>query len=261
MIAFCEAPADFRITAGLVDRVLREQGPAWVTDNFESPDVIRTWQPDVFGRAYFDLHDLNRYMDRLGIRSIRGHFNGRSGGPGGSMTRKALVIARALSKQTPGEPIDAVVLVWDTDQQREERPAGVAIARDEARSWVPFQIVCGFPDPEREAWVLAGFDPCDDLERSFLDELHRDLGFSPVVHAVRLRDPDDGALRSIKRVLRKLTGDDSSREERCWIETALDTLRARGADTGLAAFLDEIEHVLLPLLDPGAAERRLRESR
>jgi len=103
--------------------------------------------------------------------------------------------------------------------------------------------------------VLAGFDPCDAAEQSLLDELHRNLGFSPVLHAVQLRDPDDGALRSIKRVLRELIGDVPDREERCWTEPALATLRALGVETGLAAFLKEIEDVLLSLLDPGAGNR------
>ncbi len=258
LVAFCEAPADFRLASGLVDRVLRESGPPWVVDNLASPDVIRTWQPDGFGRAYFDIHDLNQYMDALHVRSVRGHFNGRPGGAGGSMARKAFLIARALSKQMPDAPIDAVVLIWDTDQQRDERPEGVETARHEARQWASFRIVCGFPDPEREAWVLAGFDPCDDVERARLDELCRDLGFSPVLQAVRLRDKNAGALRNIKRVLHVLTGHTPDREERCWIEPSLPMLRARGTDTGLAAFLEEIDAVLLPLLDPGAAGHRLR---
>jgi hypothetical protein len=250
LVAFCEAPADFRVASGLVDRVLRESGPPWVVDNFESPEVIRTWQPDGFGRTHFDIHDLNRYMDELHLRSVRGHFNGRPGGAGGSMARKAFLIARALSKKVPDEPIDAIVLIWDTDQQRDERPEGVEAARDEARRWAPFQIVCGFPDPEREAWVLAGFDPCDDAERARLEELHHDLGFSPVHHAHRLRDKNAGAPRNIKRMLRVLTGNDPGREERCWTEPSLATLRARGTHTGLAAFIEEIDAVLLPLLDP-----------
>jgi len=252
LVAFCEAPADFRLAAGLVDRVLGESGPAWVVDNLESPDVIRTWQPDGFGRGYFDVHDLNRYMDELRVRSVRGHFNGRSGGAGGSMARKAFLIVRALCKKVPDEPIDAVVLLWDADQQRGERPEAVAAARNEARRWAPFQIVCGFPDPEREAWVLAGFEPCNDAERQRLDELRRDLGFSPVDHAVRLRDKNAGSLRDIKRVLRVLTGNDRDREERCWSEPSLATLRTRGADTGLAGFLEQLDTILLPLLDPGA---------
>ena len=153
------------------------------------------------------------------------------------MARKAFLIARALSKKAPAKPINAVVVLWDADQQRGERPEGVAAARDEARRWAPFQIVCGFPDPEREAWVLAGFDPCNDTERQRLDELRRDLGFSPVDHAVRLRDKNAGSLRDIKRVLRVLTGADRAREEQCWSEPPLATLRTRGAATGLAGFL------------------------
>jgi hypothetical protein len=43
-------------------------------------------------------------------------------------------------------------------------------------------------------------------------------------------------------------GGDLSREERCWTEPALETLRARGANIGLEAFLDEIETILVPLL-------------
>jgi hypothetical protein len=256
LVAFCESPADFRLVSGLVDRMLRESGPTWVVDNLESPDVIRTWQPDGRGRGYFDLHKLNEYMDELPVRSVRGHFNGRPGGAGGSMARKAFLIVRALSKKVSSEPIDAIVLLWDTDQQRGERPEAVAAARDEARRWAPFQIVCGFPDPEREAWVLAGFDPCDDAERQRLDELRRDLGFSPVDQAQRLRDKSDGALRNIKRVLRVLTSDDRDREERCWTESSLATLRARGTDSGLVAFLDELDTVLRRLLDPKTAEHR-----
>jgi hypothetical protein len=201
----------------------------------------------VFGKAHFDIHALNRYVDHLGIRGVRGHFNGRPGGFGGTMARKAFLVVRALNRMAPNEPIDAVVLVWDTDQQREERPQAVAAARDEARRWDEFKIVCGFPDPESEAWVLAGFEPCDDDERTCLDELQRELGFSPVLHAVRLRGTN-GHLRDIKRVLRELTGDDHGREERCWTEPPLETLRARGTDSGLTALLDEVEAILAPLL-------------
>ena len=43
LIAFCEAPADFRLVSGLVDRVLRESGPTWVVDLLDTPDAVRTW--------------------------------------------------------------------------------------------------------------------------------------------------------------------------------------------------------------------------
>jgi hypothetical protein len=256
LIAFCEAPGDFRVMSGLVDRVLREAGPTWVIDNLDTPEVVRTWQIDGLGNNFINIHYLNEYTDQLRgrglhVRTVRGHFNGRPGEPGSAMARKAFQIAEALSRHTPHDPINGVVLVWDTDDEQRERPLGVKAARDEARLWATFQIVCGFPDPEREAWVLAGFDPCHPTEQQRLDELHRELGFSPVHHAVRLRDKSPGALRDIKRVLTVLTGDDTDREARCWIEPPLATLHERGAATGLSAFLDELRAVLPTLLGGG----------
>jgi hypothetical protein len=246
LIAFCEAPADFRMTGGLVDRVLRGSGPTWVAENLEAPEVIRTWQPDGFGRAYFDLHKLDEYVDRLTVRVPHGHFGGTPGGAGALMARTVFWIVRTVHRGAPDDPIEAVVLVWDGDSQSEQRSAGVETAREEARAWAPFRIVCGFPDPEREAWVLAGFEPCDEGERARLDELQRELGFSPVLDAVRLRGRR-GDPRDIKRILRELTADDHEREERCWTDPPLEVLRARGAATGLTAFLDEIEAILIPL--------------
>jgi hypothetical protein len=253
LVAFCEAPADFRLASGLVDRVLRESGPAWVADNLDTPGVVRNWHPASAERDYYDLHQMNHHADDLRkrgrhVRRVRGHFNGRPGEPGGAMARKAFLLVEALNRSMPDDPIDAVVLLWDTDEQQAERPEGVKAARDEAGQWAQFQMVCGFPDPEREAWLLAGFDPCDDTEQQVLDDLHRDLGFSPVVHAVRLRDKAGGALRNIKRVLGALIGDDLAREARCWLEPPLAMLRERGLDTGLSAFLDELDAVLPALL-------------
>lgn len=248
LVAFCEAPGDFRLTSGLVDRVLRESGPSWVADNLEAPEVIRVWRPDGLGRAYFDLHKLDEYVKWFGVRVPHGHFGGRSGDAGALMARTVFRIVRALQGKDSDEPIECAVLVWDGDAQLQDRLSGVKMARDEAHRWASFQIICGFPDPEREAWVLAGFDPGDEDERTCLEALQRELEFSPVLHAVRLRAKEDGNRRNIKRVLSELTGGDPAREERCWTETALATLRARGRDTGLAAFLDEIEAVLVPLL-------------
>jgi hypothetical protein len=249
LVAFCEGSADFRLVSGLIDRVLRESGPPWVGDSLETPEVIRTLRPDGFGREYFDLHKLDEYVVRLGVRAPHGHFDGRPGGAGALMARTVFWIARALHRREPDEPLEAVVLVWDVDTQPEERPSGVEAAREEARRWAPFQIICGFPDPEREAWVLAGFEPCSDGERACLDRLRAELGFSPVLDAVRLRG-GNGDLRDIKRVLGELTSEDHDREERCWTETALETLRARGAASGLAAFLNEVEAILVPLFGP-----------
>ena len=121
-------------------------------------------------------------------------------------------------------------------------------ARNEARAWARFQIVCGFPDPEREVWVLAGFDPCNDQEQQRLDDLQKALGFSPVHRASQLRDKARGAPRNIKRVLQELIGDDLEREAQCWTAPPLETLRQRGIDTGLTAFLAELDTALRRIL-------------
>jgi hypothetical protein len=58
----------------------------------------------------------------------------------------------------------------------------------------------------------------------------------------------DNATRSPKRVLRELCGGDADRERCCWRETLLATLRDRGAENGLGAFLDEVRTLLAVLI-------------
>jgi len=48
--------------------------------------------------------------------------------------------------------------------------------------------------------------------------------------------------------LDRLTDDDVMREGPCWRETPLEQLRQRGRETGLAAYLSEVEQRLVPLL-------------
>lgn len=99
----------------------------------------------------------------------------------------------------------------------------------------------------REAWVLAGFDPQSQDERDRLDNERQQLGFDPNLRAHLLTAADESAKRSAKRVLARLTGGDWDREEQCWTQAALATLRERGAGSGLADFLDEIVERLVPL--------------
>jgi hypothetical protein len=44
-----------------------------------------------------------------------------------------------------------------------------------------------------------------------------------------------------------LTDGNHEREEKCWKDTALATLRERGEETMLKNYLDEVESSLLPL--------------
>jgi hypothetical protein len=246
LVAFCEARADFEVAADLVDRVLRDRGPDWVTDTLDAaPDAIRSWHGDGDGRAFFVLRDLTKYVDALNVRVPHGHFSGKPGAADAVMGRTALAIVRALVKQ--GAEVDAVLVIRDLDDQPARR-TGLEEARDEAQHWAPFRIVVGCANPKREAWVLCGFEPETPDEHRHLADLRRELGFQPHTHAHQLDAKNEQAKRSAKRVLHILTGGDREREQRCWNEAPLDGLRDRGAGCGLGDYLDEIERHILPLL-------------
>ncbi len=120
----------------------------------------------------------------------------------------------------------------------------MAGARTEARSWATFEIVLGCANPMREAWVLAGFEPGSDNERGRLDAGRRELGFSPSEQAHRLDAKDERAKLSAKRVLGLLVNGDLERASRCWLETSLETLRARGEERGLREYLEEVHQLV-----------------
>jgi len=246
LVAFCEARADFEIASDLVDRVLRDRGPGWVADALDvAPDAVRSWHGDGDGRTFFVLRDVAKYVDALDVRAPHEHFSGRPGAADAVMGRTALAIVRALAKRGAG--VDAVLMIRDLDDQP-ARQTGLGQARDEAQRWAPFRIIVGCANPNREAWVLCGFEPETPDEHGDLAELRRELGFQPHTHAHQLDAKNEQAKRSAKRVLYALTGGDREREQRCWNEAPLDTLRDRGAGCGLCHYLDEIEHHLLPLL-------------
>jgi hypothetical protein len=248
-LVFCEARADFEIVAALVDRLLQDEGPPWLRDLFEDhPDLVqevRSWMADE-DRPFFDLHQVKHCAPRLGVRVPHGHFDGRPGNSGALMARTAFLVAREIARR--GASLDAVLLVWDMDDEGQARRAGLNQAREEALRVVSFKIVLGCPDPMREAWVLAGFDPATDQERARLEDERRELGFSPCEHAQRLTATNEQARRHPKRVLHALTGGARDREARCWTAAPLEKLRARGHSTGLRAFLDEVAQTVLPLV-------------
>lgn len=251
LLLFCEARADSETVQALVERVFREEGPDWLRELLEgTPEVARNfldWVRDGSeGPTFFDLHKLSSYVSRLGIRVPQGHFRGEPGSPGALMARTAFRVARELVQR--GERIDGVLLVWDMDDQGQDRRMGLTQARDEARPLVSFMLVLGCPDPMREAWGLAGFDPETDGESACLEALRQELGFHPCREAQRLDAKKEHARRSPKRVLDVLTDSDRQREVRCWTEAPLSLLRERGQASGLTAFLEEAATRLLPLL-------------
>ncbi|MRG92728.1 hypothetical protein [Polyangium spumosum] len=246
LLVVCEAPEDFVVTTCIVDRTLRETETDWLRDLFEHAlDEQRSWVSLDPGCPFLDWHHLDETAKRLGVRPQRGHFGGRPGAPDALATRKALAILHALRKQ--GRPISVGVLIRDIDKQP-EREDGIKQAREEAAARDPgLRVVLGLPDPELEAWLLAGFDPEDAAEETRLADCKRDLGLDPRTSAHDLRATHDQDRRSVKRVLTLLTGDDRERRAKCYEDAPLSTLHARGQRSGLTTFLDEVRSKVLPL--------------
>jgi hypothetical protein len=193
------------------------------------------------------LHRTYTAATARGIRRRQGYFNGAPAAPGALMLYTATQIVRDLRRGAPEEPW-ALVLVWDADTQGPQRSEGLSQSRAEAEALLSVgdAIVVGIAERNREAWVLAGFEPETPEELRRLADVRRLLGFWPNEAPELLAAQDDRAERHAKPVLRALTDGDPVREARCWEATGLDTLQRRGQGCGLAAFLDEVRERLVP---------------
>jgi hypothetical protein len=205
-----------------------------------APEAIRTYEPE---NSFFLIKRLAHYSRELDARVPHGHFAGEPGAADAVVGRTAFAIVRALRKR--GE-IHAAILLRDLDKAPDRR-IGLEQARNEASGWAKFRIVLGCASIMREAWVLVGFEPETEDEARRLADMRSELGFSPTAKAHELTSNNKQAPRSPKRVLHCLTLGDLDRERRCWGVTALETLRERSGNTGLAEFLDEVERELVPL--------------
>ena len=206
-------------------------------------------------RRYRGLGDQAPYLKCSSVKEIarrrrvvvHGFVGGEPRKPDAAMAEKALALL-AMSEAPP----DAVILTRDTDKEPARRD-GYDQAR-RARHW-PFAVIIGVAETKRECWILAGYEPRDDAERESLSRERKALGFDPRSSAEQLTASEKGARRDAKRVLDALTGGDPDREDACLEEPPLALLRQRGAKTGLALYLQELEERLVPLFDPSAKPR------
>lgn len=245
----CEADADRRAATLLSDRVLRE------TIEWISPETLP------YLRRYRGLGDQDPYLKCSSVKEIasrrrvvvHGFVGGEPRKPDAAMAERALVLL-ATSETPPG----AVILTRDTDKERARRD-GYDQARG-AQRW-PFAVIIGVAETKRECWILAGYEPRDDAEREILSRERTELGFDPLSSAEQLTASERGARRDAKRVLDALTGGDPDREDACLEEPPLALLRQRGANTGLASYLQEIEDRLVPLFDPSVTPTAHHQAR
>jgi hypothetical protein len=232
-----EAEADFHTATELADRVLVE-AIDWLDEEMLADQ--REWVAQEASGRRLTWKAIPQLARDAGIR-VHGHFDGEPGMPDAAAARRAI-----LYLLTAVPDLKAVLLIRDQDDQP-ERWAGLEQARSQGRSGVV--IVVGVAVVERECWVISGYDPQGETESARLEQERKKLGFDPRERSHELTAcKNDLALRSPKRVLRELSGDDRDRERRCWRETALLTLRERGGENGLAAYLQEVRERLAGLI-------------
>ena len=232
----CEAHADFETATDLADRVFIESVDWLETDMLEHQ---RKWCGTDNGGTFLKWSAVRSMAKEHGLR-VQGHFGECPAAPDAQAARRALRLLRLLCV-----PMHGVLLIRDDDGDARRRQ-GLEQARSEYSEKVP--IVIGLARTKRECWVLAGFEPCDEGERERLESLRSELGFDPRDKAEDLTAKHDHDRRSAKRVLAELTQGDLDRERDCCRNTSLVTLGVRGTNTGLQAYLQEVQDRLTPVL-------------
>jgi hypothetical protein len=231
-----EGPADFHTATQLADRVLVDSID-WMDE--DQIQYQRTWLREWRGLPLTWKAIKQSALD-AGIDAV-GFFDGKPAEPDARAARRAILYLRHVFPD-----LAAVVLIRDQDDQPDRRQ-GLEQARDQEAGRLP--VVVGLAVVERESWIISGFDPLNAEETSRLEAERTRLGFDPRLRSHELtahKAPNEK--RSPKRVLRELSGDDWDREQRCWQETALETLRERGSENGLAGYLHEIRDRLARLI-------------
>ena len=240
LVVVVEGPEDARTACALADRVVIEEGPHWLDPH--TRNTMRTWTGLQPGEDFTTWTDVKALAQEQGVRNLGHPTSGEPGGADLAQARKAIIL-HALMRGEEEAPV--LLLVRDTDAERASR-RDLDQARQQPRTPDELTVVIGIARPKREAWVLNGFEPENEEEEERLADLKQELGRDPRTDALTLTASSSGAKTNAKRVLGALV-DSVEREQRCCTETDLDTLCDRGGETGLAAYLEEVENRLLPL--------------
>jgi hypothetical protein len=234
----CEDDGHFSAIIRLVDHEL-VMAHSWLDGIVEN---CRSWRGVRQGELWYkydpkDADDV-RPIEVGGKRiSPQGHIAGEPLKPEAGMWRRVLLHFCHVEPRP-----NLVILVRDLDGYP-ERWGGLTQVRN-GLTW-PFAIVVAAPQPEIEAWRVAGFVPNDVRERRELDALKRDLSFDPTTESHRLTSHPNDVATDAKRVLERLCGNDRERRDACLAVHS--RLYERGCKNGLAPFLDEIDQCVVPL--------------
>jgi hypothetical protein len=232
----CEGVTDPPTLCAIADRFICA-GVDWIpVDEIDTHRHYRGFQAT---DPYLTLFDIDDLAKRYGVKSA-GHHEGLPLHGDGHKVRKALAL---FTLHGPGPPVEAIIIFRDGDKEYDARRDAIQRVRDASR--IPIPIIVGIANRMRECWVLLGFEPEESDEQALIDAEHQRLGFDPRFRAHELNARNDSHDRSPKRVLNALTGGDLDRERKSVYETSLETLRIRGAGTGLPEFLDELKERLI----------------
>lgn len=240
----CEAAADFETVATLADRLILHTHAAAVASPWvdaESLPLYRNWRGFRAADDFLRWSALPELASRYGVGARFSRVK-----PVEAFAVAALRAVRVLAVSP--EPPDAAVFVSDADDDP-SRLRGLGQARDyhQRTDERPLPIAVGLPLTKRECWHLCGFRPETDAEHDSADRLRGELGHEPWLRTHELTARHDTDHRSAKRVLAALCGGDRQRELRC-LHAPLELLRERGRENGLAAFLNELETHIVPLV-------------
>ncbi len=232
-----EAEADLRTATELADRVLINS-IYWLDEHLIANQ--RMWVAEEPEGRHLRWKSIPQLARDAGIRA-HGHFDGEAGEADAAAARRAILYLLKVVSD-----LKAILLIRDQDDQP-ARQIGLEQARTNAHPGMV--IVIELAVVERECWVLSGFNPLNDDETTRLEAARQALGFNPCEQSHELTAcKNDQALRSPKRVLQQLSGNNEDRQRHCWRTTSLDQFQARGAENGLAAYLQEIHDRLAPLI-------------
>lgn len=238
----CEDQGHFSAVTLLVDAALLV-AHTWLSDVI---DEHRSWCGLREDQSWYKYSPSDAYDVRpVVIDGVRiagtATIAGKRVEPEAGMWRKVLLLFYHCEPRP-----DVVLLVRDMDGYRDRRDGMEQVRND--LPW-PFPVVIAAPEPEIEAWHVAGFVPADAKERNALKGLRQRLSFDPALQSHRLTSHPNDAATDAKRVLDALCGDDLDRRRRCLADLGL--LRQRGIANGASAFLDEVEKRVIPAFVPG----------
>ena len=237
-----EAHYDFRVVSTLFDRAALESKdmPEWIRDDPQQFEVER---------VFSGINEAEEFTVRKSVKSRSKNFGkgfqnvskfGTGLGDDLRDTERCVSLA-VLADQK----LNILLLSRDSDG-KSERLESWRKVKEKFQNEISFQIVLASQHCKLEAWILNGFVPNNSKEEQRLKEMRQELGFPPVEQAEKLW-AGRGAKKCPKRVLSLLCDKDREREERCWNETDLKILRENGTNTGLSAFLEDVENSCVPM--------------